>query len=489
MDTTKSRSIAFKSRNIAPKVCCVASVLLLLLSCTSNTNDPDLSDNPTTDPEAPSNQNNANQAGVVSFELTSFSSASTNRVRRLPTDETPVLKLAASNNEQPFASVGRGSFYASCQEYQFDYVYKADARSGRNRLELGNVEQAQVDDRFGCDSSTNPYTVDAATLSLPVFSQNSSLLSDQPESQLVVYGENSELLTFKNTEANPTDPKTLALTTTDWILAAYRIGASSLAPVPTDNPISIRFSEDGQVQGTSPCHTINGEYEQQENQITFSNVWIGGNNCALEADNEVDLNAVDRLKSRLSAVLQGPVYAIFESNRLYLSNNDIALVLTGRALAANETRLVASILTSGEYPQPDNFDDPINQSAIQLVQQQDVLNSLWNSPLAHGDTLGSPPTIDFDRSLVLYLRMGFRPHLGESMTVRSASTNDDYILIEVNTSLSDFDDPVIGLCGYDTAIAHPFSFVLIEGIDSATKEIRIVEHQTSACSGLVENHR
>ena len=469
------------------KSSCVAAALLCLTGCTPNQEQSNPPDETTPIFDQQGNQLIPDKSGMVAFILTSYSSTSSNRVRRLPGDETPVLYLTEGDDQQPFASTGRGNFYASCEEYRFDYTYNADANSGRNRLELTQVERVLLEDTFGCTSSTAPYSVDAATISLPVFSQGSSLLSDQPESQLVVYGENSEWLTFQLADAMPADSSTLQLSSSDWILSAYRTGANSLIPALTDNPLSIRFTEDGQLLGTSPCHTISGEYEELENRIDFNNVWLSSNNCALESNTGINLNAVDRQIQLLGSALQGPANTVFEDNRLYLAKGEFALVLTGRALAENETRLDMSTLASGEYPLTNNFDDAINQPAIQLIQQQTELNGLWNIPLGNGNTLGTPPIIDFERSVVLYLRMGFRPHLGESMTVRSASINDDHILIEVNTSFSDYDDPILSLCAYADAIAHPFSFIVIESDSVTNKEINVVEHRTSACSGLVED--
>lgn len=449
------------------------ATLLCLLSACSSSSDPNSTQH---------TDNHSDTADKTTFALSSFAHIYQNTVRRLPTDRAPTLHLAASD-QQPFAPEGSGTFNARCQSYRFDYTYRKDPPSGPHRLTIDNVSAPFALEQ-GCDPGSGQFEEESAKYAVPVFSKQASLLSDQTESHLMVYGKDGEQVSFAlNTGTPDSSTSALPLNTTDWTLAAYRLGANSLQPAPAGTPLSVRFLNDGTLTGVSPCYSLQGQYAEQNALISFSNVQLGSSSCNSQSV-QASAFEVDTIRDALTQLMSGPVTTWREQDTLYLRQNEVSLVLKGRPLQANERVLDTQVLAVGGYPIPDSASGPGEQPLVQLIRQPEPLAQWWNAAVAAGNDLGPVPDVDFDRSVVMYLRLGLRPHLGESMTLRSATVNDDGIRIGVESRLSDNDSAILDGCAYDSALAHPFRFVMVSDDVPLPQAANVVQQDVSACSGL-----
>jgi len=111
-------------------------------------------------------------------------------------------------------------------------------------------------------------------------------------------------------------------------------------------------------------------------------------------------------------VMSGPASFIVQGSRLYLSANDVTLILEGREKLVEEQPLTISILSTGGFPIPDSPNAARDSAQTTVVRDAAQLNTLWSDAIAQGNNLGVPPDIEFEQSLVMYLRLGagFRLH-------------------------------------------------------------------------------
>ena len=87
-------------------------------------------------------------------------------------------------------------------------------------------------------------------------------------------------------------------------------------------------------------------------------------------------------------------------------------------------------------------------------------------------TTDVPHTVDFDGSVVVLVSMGERSSGGYSINVTSATETDDYVTLEISSTLPG------GNCAVDQALTQPFSIVKVD----STKEILFTEQlQITSC--------
>jgi len=107
----------------------------------------------------------------------------------------------------------------------------------------------------------------------------------------------------------------------------------------------------------------------------------------------------------VSIVMSGPASFIMQGSRLYLSANDVTLILEGREKLVEEQPLTISILSTGGFPIPDSPNAARDSAQTTVVRDAAQLNTLWSDAIAQGNNLGVPPDIEFEQSLVMYLRL------------------------------------------------------------------------------------
>ncbi|MGQ7847084.1 META domain-containing protein [Granulosicoccus sp. 3-233] len=448
---------------------------VLLAACSSESGDPVFVDSSGHEPAA----------DLVEFRLASFAGSNLDPVRSLPTDRTPRLFLTKGGNDgATFATTGSGVLSSRCIGLSFEYRYEQDANAGRNRLVIDRVEDNPRPEDAGCDAGNDVFESAAFDVAIPSFFEAGSMLSDFSDTLLTLYGPESGVLSFQlEADLLAQTSAALSLDTFRWTVLAYRFGASPVTPAPATDPLFIRFDDDGDLVGKLRCQSLSGSYETQESLISFSNVSFTESGCASQTS---DLSEVAYLPLReaVTMVMSGPAFAILQGSRLYLSANDATLVLEGREAMEGERLLNTSLLATGGYPIPDAANGPQDVRLVQTLRDTDEFNAFWNEAIAQGNDLGPPPAIDFTQGLVMYLQLGLRPHLGESIAVRSATANDEHVLIEVDTRISDNDVPLLDGCGYDDALVNPFRFVLISDSLPLPEAVAVIDHQSSSCSGL-----
>jgi len=459
--------------------CSAAIVLLCLLLIGCSTDSTDTAGNVPMGTES--------SAGLVEFRLGAFADLNTNLrpIRSFPTDQAPILSLTEdTSNNAPFSLSGTGTFSSRCTILTFEYRYQFDVNQdpGRNIFVIDTVRSFTETENEGCDPGQDVFEFAASDVALPLFSGPMTLTSDLTETILTLRGPVFQLLSF-HLEGDTLTGTDVALPLTDswWTVVAYRFGTNVVVPAPASDPLLIRFNEDGDLFGNLRCQSVAGTYETEELTVSFSNIIFTHSGCASE-----QTEASVELMDAVTLVMSGPASAIRQGTRLYLSANDVTLVLEGRELLSNDRRLNTSVLATGNYPIPSSELEVDSQDLwlIQAVRNAGEFNALWIDAVAQGNDLGPPPTIDFERSVVMYLRLGLRPHLNESMRLRGASANDEQVLIEVDTRISDNDAHFLDLCGYDDDSSHLFSFVLVSNEKPIPDVVTVVDHQSSSCSGL-----
>lgn len=103
-----------------------------------------------------------------------------------------------------------------------------------------------------------------------------------------------------------------------WKLIAYG-PAESMTPAVSDADATLTFGDDGIVGGSSGCNSMGGEYQVQENEITFNEMTSTLMAC------EEPLMAQE---SVFTQVLNGAAEYEIEDNTLAITNNGMVLVFS-----------------------------------------------------------------------------------------------------------------------------------------------------------------
>ena len=422
---------------------------------------------------------------IVALPLSSFSNfpVTFEIVRRLPTDIPPTLRLTTSE-DAAFAPSGRGSFSAQCMEYEFDYTYQFNEVNSLYRLTIENVEQVPLPFGSGCVPALDDFTTDASSLSQPFFSTAGSYLSDLSNSHIHLFAENGEFISFSLIDDVQPQSDGLNLLQADWTVSSFRNGANSLTSAITNAPLTFRFLPNGTYVGSSTCYQVSGQYLETENQtIEFQQQNISfepeSNLCYTDSIENVAAQQTKLINS-VSVVMNSTSRYHIDGQRLYLSNSfgSSTVVLNGRDRRSGEVLLETTILADSE-------NGGGGTTEIVAIRENEEFQTLLAQLMSRGVVVDSIPVVDFDRSLILYLQLGQRPHVGrESITARSVSATDTDLLIEVDIRSADSDDPDLDQCGYDDAPSSPFTLVQISSDSVIPQPVSIVEIRTSACTGL-----